>query len=126
MALQHLRLNICLRPQRLEELVLGHQSPGMLDEIPQHGKRLGCEKKALLSQAITTPEALVDGVEPEGRKRSHRSTNRGEERSCGDEIVRSEPLGEPVADRARTSLGRAERATRLCSPPSQRAVLIIC
>jgi hypothetical protein len=65
----------------------------MLDEIPQHGKSLGCEKNALLSQAITTPEALVDGVEPEWRKLSHRSTNRGEKRSVGDEIGRSEPPG---------------------------------
>jgi hypothetical protein len=39
-----------------------HQSPGMLDEIPQHGKSLGGEKNALLRQAITMPEALVDGV----------------------------------------------------------------
>src|SRR6266581_282154 len=71
-ALQHLRLNIGLWPQRLEELIVGHQSPGVLDEIPQHGKSLGCQKNALLSQAITTPEALVDGVEPEWRKLSHR------------------------------------------------------
>ena len=73
-ALQHLRLNICLRPQRLEELIVGHQSPGVLDEIPQHGKSLGCEKNALLGQAITTPEALVDDVEPKRCKLSHRSS----------------------------------------------------
>jgi hypothetical protein len=65
---------------------VGHQSPGVLDEIPEHGKGLGREKNALLGQAITAPEALVDGVEPEGWKLSHRSTNRGEERFGGDEI----------------------------------------
>src|SRR6266850_3790119 len=78
-ALQHLRLNVRLRPQRLEELIVRHQAPGVLDEIPQHGKSLGCEKNALFSQAITTPEALVDGVEPEWRKLSHR-TQRSEAR----------------------------------------------
>src|SRR5229473_6565086 len=72
-ALQHLRLNVRLRPDRLEELSVRHQSPGVLDEIPQHGKSLGGEQNALLAQAITTPEALVDGVQPEWRKLSHRS-----------------------------------------------------
>src|SRR5229473_136233 len=116
-ALQHLRLNICLRPQRLEELIVGHQPPGVLGEIPQHGKSFGGEKNALLGRALTTPEALVHGVEPEWRKLSHRSTNRGEERFGGDEVGGFEPLGEPVVDRRRTSLGGAERATRLFSPP---------
>ena len=83
---------------------MGHQPPGVLDEIPQHGKGPGGEKNALLGRALTTPEALVDGVEPERRKLSHRSANRGEKR---------------------TSLGGAERATRLFSPPSQRTMLNI-
>src|SRR5439155_24780500 len=87
-----------LRPQRVEERIVGDQSPGVLDEIPEHGKSLGCEKNALLSQAITTPEALVDGVEPERRKLSHRSTNRVEKSFCGDEIGGSESLGEAAVD----------------------------
>ena len=74
-ALQNLRLNVSLRPERLEELSVGHQSPGVLDEIPQNGKGLGCQKNALFGRAITTPEALVDGVEPERWELSHRSTN---------------------------------------------------
>ena len=40
-ALQNLRLNVRFRPQRLEELIVGHQSSGVLDEIPQHIKSLG-------------------------------------------------------------------------------------
>jgi hypothetical protein len=84
-ALQNLRLNVRLWPEGFEDLVVGHESPGVLDEIPQHGKGLGCEKNALLGRAITTPEALVDGIEPERRKLSHRPTTWCEKRSCGDE-----------------------------------------
>ena len=40
-ALQDLRLHVSLRPQRFEELIVGHQSSGVLDEIPQHIKSLG-------------------------------------------------------------------------------------
>jgi hypothetical protein len=73
-ALQNLRLNVRLWPEGFEDLVVGHESPGVLDEILQHGKGLGCDKNALLGRAITTPEALVDGIEPERRKLSHRRT----------------------------------------------------
>jgi hypothetical protein len=75
LALQHLRLNVRLRPERLQEFIVGHQSPGVLDEIPQHGKSLRRQKNVLLRHTLTSPQALVDGVEPEGWKLSHRSTN---------------------------------------------------
>jgi len=51
---------------------VGHQSPGVLDEIPQDGKGPGCQKNPLLGRTITTPETLVDRVEPKRWELSHR------------------------------------------------------
>ena len=58
----------------VEELIVGHQSSGVLDEIPQHVKGPGCWKNALRGCAITTPDALIDSVEAKRRKLSHHST----------------------------------------------------
>jgi hypothetical protein len=40
-ALQHLWLNVRLRPQRVEELLASHESPGVLDEIAPVSSRNG-------------------------------------------------------------------------------------
>jgi len=59
---------------------VGHQSPRVCDEVPQldevppHGKGLGCQKNALLRRVITTLAVLVDGVEPERWTLPHWST----------------------------------------------------
>ena len=45
-----------------------------LDEVPQDGKGLGCQKNALLRRVITTLAVLVDGVEPERWTLPHWST----------------------------------------------------
>jgi len=39
-ALQHLWLNVRLRPERVEELLVSHESPGVLDEIAHTAKAL--------------------------------------------------------------------------------------
>jgi hypothetical protein len=41
-ALQNLRLDVRFGPQHLEELIVSHQSAGVLDEIPQYVKGPGC------------------------------------------------------------------------------------
>ena len=118
MALQHLRLNVRLGPERLEELIVGHQPPGVFDEIPQHPKGLGGQKNALFRRAVSAPEALVDGVEPERRELPHGSTNCGEERFRGDEIGRSETLAEAAVDRCQ-DLARLVRSTLSAPEPSK-------
>src|SRR3989449_7586208 len=45
-ALQHLRLNVSLRPQCFEQLFVRHQSAGVPDEIPQHIKSLRRQENA--------------------------------------------------------------------------------
>ena len=55
----------------VEQLVLRDQPPGVLDQIPQHGKRLRHERDARLSP----PQALVRDVQAERLKRSHELLN---------------------------------------------------
>jgi hypothetical protein len=83
------------------------------------------QENALLGRAITTPEALLNGVETGRLKLSPRSTSRGEESFGGDEIGGFEPLGEAAVDvgqqlgapgslaalRARTARGSSRPAT---------------
>src|SRR5882724_11720224 len=77
-------------------------SPGMLSDCSAALQRFSdfrMNASALLGYAITANEALVDDVEPERRKLSHRSTNRVEKSFCGDEIGGFEPLGEAAVHR---------------------------
>ena len=37
-----IKLHVSVRPQNVEQLIMGHQSSEVLDEIPQHIKSLGC------------------------------------------------------------------------------------
>jgi hypothetical protein len=40
--LQHLRLDVCLGPHGLDQLIVRHQPSGVLDQVLQDGKRLRC------------------------------------------------------------------------------------
>src|SRR6266436_9707844 len=58
--LDEFRVHVRLRPQRLEDLVLGNDSIRVIDQIAKQIERLWPKRYALLP----TPQAVVDGVEP--------------------------------------------------------------
>src|SRR5882724_8344631 len=96
-------------------------SPGMLSDCSAALQRFSdfrMNASALLGYAITANEALVDDVEPERRKLSHRSTNRVEKSFCGDEIGGFEPLGEAAVDRPQ-QLARLGRSLLSAPEPSE-------
>ena len=59
--LHHLGGDVGPRPEGLEDLLLGDEPIGVLDEVAEEAKRLGRHRDAL----AVAPEALVDGIETE-------------------------------------------------------------
>ena len=55
------RLHVRIRPDRAEQLIVSDEAPRVLDEILQHGERLGHQGDA----GVSTPQALVRHVEAE-------------------------------------------------------------
>src|SRR5260370_27801803 len=72
-SLDGLRFDNATGPDRFEQLLVRHQLPGVLHEIPEDGKRFGGQQNTLFTSRIAgTPETLVKGVEPEWREFHHR------------------------------------------------------
>ena len=61
-ALEHFWLDVGFGPQGLQQLVLCHQTPGMLYQVTEHGKGLGSQQETLLASSLTAPQTLVDQV----------------------------------------------------------------
>ena len=61
-AAEDFRLHVGIRPDRAEQLIVGDETPRVLDEILQHAERLGPQRDA----GVPAPQALVRRVEAEG------------------------------------------------------------
>lgn len=59
--LHHFGIHVSFRPEGFEDFVVSDQAVGVLDEIAQHIEGFRSERQALFS----TPETLVDRIEPE-------------------------------------------------------------
>ena len=70
---QNLWLNIGLGPQLIEELVVGNETAGILDEVAQDRERLGRKS----DWAAVVEQALISGIEPEGPKLLHSDRTSG-------------------------------------------------
>src|SRR5208337_1275475 len=69
MAFEDFRLHEGLGPQSFQQLILGHQPPGTLHQVPEHGKCRGRQANPLVvSTVLMTPETFVDCVQPERRE----------------------------------------------------------
>jgi hypothetical protein len=64
---EYLRLNVGIRPDAFEQLVVRDQPPGVLDEVLQHSERLRHERDA----RVATPQTLIFHVQPKWLERSH-------------------------------------------------------
>jgi hypothetical protein len=71
-ALEHLLLNIRSLPHFLQQLIVRNQAPGIVDQKTQdiEGPRLQLDT-SLVPGAVKAPQALVDGIQPEGGKFFH-------------------------------------------------------
>jgi len=65
--LDDFRIDVGVRPQRLENFLLGNDSVPALDQIMQQVECLRTERHAFLS----SPQAVVDRVEAKGMERFH-------------------------------------------------------
>jgi hypothetical protein len=65
--LDDLWVYICLRPKRPEYFILRYETIRMLDKVAQYIESLRGERHPVFS----VPQAVVDGVEPEGIKLFH-------------------------------------------------------
>ncbi len=71
-SLDGLRFDNAAGPDRVEQLLVRHQLPGVLHEIHEDGERFGGQQNALFAARIAgAPETLVMGVEPEWSELLH-------------------------------------------------------
>jgi len=60
-------VDVSSRPQRLENLLLRHEPPRVLDQVAQHVECLRCDRHSLLA----APQTLIQGVEAKGVESLH-------------------------------------------------------
>src|ERR1700678_2540795 len=72
-SLHRLRLDHAVGPYGFEQLIVRDQASCIFDQIRQNEKGLRAQENALLRPGVaTSPETLVQGIEPEGNKHFHR------------------------------------------------------
>jgi hypothetical protein len=75
-SLHRLRLDHGVGPHGFEQLLVRDQAPGVFDQMIKDCKGLRCQQNAFLLPCVAAPpETLIRGVEPEGEKYFHVSSD---------------------------------------------------
>src|ERR1700734_841162 len=86
-SLHRLRLDHAVGPYGFEQLIVRDQASGIFDQIRQNQKGLRAQQNALLRPGVaTSPETLVQGIEPEGNKHFHRRSGSQTSNSTRDGV----------------------------------------
>src|ERR1700733_15838340 len=94
-SLHRLRLDHAVGPYGFEQLIVRDQASSIFDQIRQNEKRLRAQQDALLRPGVaTSPETLVQGIEPEGNKHFHRRSGSQTSDSARDGVQCIAPIFE--------------------------------
>src|ERR1700678_3429972 len=86
-SLHRLRLDHAVGPYGFEQLIVRDQASSIFDQIRQNEKGLRAQEDALLRPGVaTSPETLVQGIEPEGNKHFHRRSGSQTSNSARDGV----------------------------------------
>src|ERR1700678_3803754 len=86
-SLHRLRLDHAVGPYGFEQLIVRDQASSIFDQIRQNEKGLRAQEDALLRPGVaTSPETLVQGIEPEGNKHFHRRSGSQTSHSARDGV----------------------------------------
>src|SRR6202789_4611181 len=86
-SLHRLRLDHAVGPYGFEQLIVRDQASSIFDQIRQNEKGLRAQEDALLRPGVaTSPETLVQGIEPEGNKYFHRRSGSQTSNSARDGV----------------------------------------
>jgi hypothetical protein len=72
MALEHFWLDKGVRPEGIEQFIMGYQPSRVFNQISQNTKSPGRHRDAFIISAVSVPpEALVHRIQPERRELLH-------------------------------------------------------